>query len=206
MNAVLAARGYPTHPIPSFTAVRRGRGGEPRPPRAAAESAGTNDAIVGELVPLDARRVRAALEGKDQAVRRDSRASGRRLSARGLTHGRALQQAPSGHGRGGGALLSPAGQFDATLGARPGVPIKPDAGCCPGGEPAARHPAPRRSCTWATRTRTCTPPRRRECTRWVLLWGFRTAEELLASGAQADCRATPERFCRSWTSSGRLEG
>jgi phosphoglycolate phosphatase len=51
MNAVLAARGYPTHPIRSYTTFV-GDGVQNLVRRALPSGLGQNDAIVSELAPL----------------------------------------------------------------------------------------------------------------------------------------------------------
>ena len=180
MNAVLAARGYPTHPIRSFTGFV-GDGVENLVRRALPESAASDHALVAQIVPL--MRAEYSRRWKDKTRPYEGIPEMLdALAARGLRL-TVLSNKPHpatvevvGH-------FFPPGRFDAVLGARPGVPIKPDAGAAR--DVARQLEIPPREFLYLGDTNTDMQTAQAADMYAVgALWGFRTADELLESGAR----------------------
>jgi phosphoglycolate phosphatase len=180
MNAVLAARGYPTHPISSFTSFV-GDGVQNLVRRSLPAETGRIDGIVNELVPLMrleySRRWTAKTRPYDGIPQLLDA-----LSARGLRMA-VLSNKPHSATLEVVAHFFPRWKFDATLGARPDVPIKPDAGAAL--EVSRKLGILPGEFLYLGDTNTDMQTARSAGMYAVgVLWGFRTAEELLASGAQ----------------------
>ena len=181
MNAVLAARGYPTHPIASFTSFV-GDGVENLVRRSLPVTEGRNDAIVSELVPL----MRGEYSRRWAAKTRPYDGIPELLDgmvSRGLRLA-VLSNKPHP------ATVEVVGHFfarwvfSATLGARPGVPIKPDAGAAL--EVSRLLGIPPAEFVYLGDTNTDMQTASAAGMFAVgVLWGFRSAEELQSSGAQA---------------------
>jgi len=180
MNAVLATRGYPTHPISSFTGFV-GDGVENLVRRALPAAASADHALVAEVVPL--MRAEYARRWKDKTRPYDGIPEMlEALASRGLRL-TVLSNKPHpatvevvGH-------FFPSGRFDAVLGARPGVPIKPDAGAAR--DVARQLGIPPQEFLYLGDTNTDMQTARAADMYAVgALWGFRTADELLECGAQ----------------------
>jgi len=179
MNAVLAAHGYPTHPIASFSEfvgdgvlnlVRRSLPPGPR----------EMEAIVNELVPLMRKEYSLRWKAKthpyegipellDGLVERGVRMAV--LSNK--PHPATVEVV---------AHFFPRWKFDATLGARPDVPIKPDAGAAL--DVSRRLDIPPGEFLYMGDTNTDMQTARAAGMYAIgVLWGFRSAEELVSSGA-----------------------
>jgi len=180
MNAVLSSRGYPTHPISSFTGFV-GDGVENLVRRALPPRDGSNDALVAEIVPL--MRAQYSRRWKDKTRPYDGIPEMLdALAARGLRLA-VLSNKPHpatvevvGH-------FFPPARFDAVFGARPGVPIKPDAGAALDVARGLGIPAGEFLYLGDTNTDMQTATAAGMYAVGVL-WGFRTADELLQSGAR----------------------
>ena len=181
MNAVLAARGYPTHPIRSF-AVFVGDGVENLVRRSLPPGVREDETVVQQLVPL----MRGEYAGRWKLKTRPYPGVSdllRALSSRGLRLA-VLSNKPHSATVEVVAHFFPAGTFEAVLGARPGVPIKPDAGAAR--EVSRQLGVPSGAFLYLgdtdTDMKTAT-----EAGMFAVgaLWGFRTAGELRASGARA---------------------
>lgn len=179
MNAVLAAHGYPTHPIASFSEfvgdgvlnlVRRSLPPGPR----------DTVAIVDELVPL--MRKEYSLRWKAKTRLYDGipeLLDG--LAARGVRMA-VLSNKPHPATVEVVAHFFPRWKFDATFGARPGVPIKPDAGAAL--DVSRQLGIPPEKFLYLGDTNTDMQTARAAGMYAIgVLWGFRTAEELTAFGA-----------------------
>jgi phosphoglycolate phosphatase len=180
MNAVLAARGYPTHPIGSFT-VFVGDGVENLVRRALPPDARQDETVVQELVPL----MRNEYAGRWKAKTRPYPGVPqllRALSARGLRLA-VLSNKPHAATVEVVAHFFAEGTFDVVLGARPNIPIKPDPRAAL--EVSRRLSAPPEAFLYVGDTNTDMKTAR-EAGMFAVgaLWGFRTAEELRASGAR----------------------
>ena len=180
MNAVLAARGYATHPIASYTSFV-GDGVQNLVRRSLPADAGANDAIVNELVPLMrgeySRRWAAKTRAYDGIP---GLLDG--LASRGLRMA-VLSNKPHPATVEVVAHFFARWTFDATLGARPGVPIKPDAGAALEVSRLLGIPPSKFLYLGDTNTDMQTAAAAGMFAVGVL-WGFRSKEELQASGAQ----------------------
>lgn len=180
MNAVLAGRGYPTHPIRAFTEFV-GDGVQNLVRRALPPDAASNEALVAEMTPLMraeyARRWRdktRPYEGIPQMLEA--------LSVRGLRLA-VLSNKPHPATVEVVQHFFPPGRFDAVFGARPEVPIKPDAGAAL--EVARQLGIPPREFLYLGDTNTDMQTANAAGMYAVgALWGFRTAGELRESGAR----------------------
>lgn len=180
MNAVLAARGFPTHPIALFSefvgdgVVNLVRRSLPPGPR-------ESQAIVNELVPL--MRKEYSLRWKAKTRPYDGipeLLDG--LKERGVRMA-VLSNKPHPATVEVVAHFFPRWEFDATLGARPDVPIKPDAGAAL--EVSRMLGIPPAEFLYLGDTNTDMQTARAAGMYAVgVLWGFRSAEELAASGAE----------------------
>ncbi len=179
MNAVLAAHGYPTHPIPSY-AEFVGDGVVVLVRRCLPPDARENDAIVNELVPL--MRKEYSLRWKAKTRPYDGipeLLDG--LAARGVRMA-VLSNKPHPATVEVVAHFFPGRKFDATLGARPGVPIKPDAGAAL--DVSRQLAIPPGEFLYLGDTNTDMQTARAAGMYAIgVLWGFRTAQELTSSGA-----------------------
>jgi phosphoglycolate phosphatase len=179
MNAVLAAHGYATHPIRSYAAFV-GDGVHNLVRRALPAEAGKNDALVNELVPL----MRSEYSRRWKAKTRlydgiPELLDG--LSARGLRMA-VLSNKPHPATLEVVAHFLPRWKFDLTLGARPDVPLKPDAGAAL--EVSRQLGVPPEAFLYLGDTDTDMLTASAAGMFAVgVLWGFRSAEELLSSGA-----------------------
>ena len=180
MNAVLAARGYATHPISSYTSFV-GDGVQNLVRRALPADARIDDALVNELVPLMrseyARRWAAKTrpyEGIPELL--DG------LVSRGLRMA-VLSNKPHPATVEVVTHFFARWTFDATLGARPDVPIKPDAGAALEVTRLLGIPPAEFLYLGDTNTDMQTASAAGMFAVGVL-WGFRSAEELVSSGAR----------------------
>ncbi len=180
MNAVLAARGYPTHPIRAFT-VFVGDGVENLVRRALPAPEGSTDAVVREIVPL--MRAEYSRRWKDKTRPYDGVPEMlEALAARGLRLA-VLSNKPHPATTEVVDHFFPAGRFDAVFGARPGVPIKPDAGAAL--DVARQLGIPPREFLYLGDTNTDMQTATAAGMYAVgVLWGFRAAEELREAGAR----------------------
>jgi phosphoglycolate phosphatase len=180
MNAVLAARGYPTHPIPSFTEFV-GDGVENLVRRALPPAARRDEALVGELAPLMRREYAGRWKAKTKPYRGVPEML-KSLSSRGLRLA-VLSNKPHPATVEVVAHFFPPSTFDAVLGARPGVPIKPDPGAAL--EVSRQLGIPPAAFLYLGDTNTDMKTAL-EAGMYAVgaLWGFRGAEELRSSGAQ----------------------
>ena len=180
MNAVLASRGYPTHPIRSFTGFV-GDGVENLVRRALPPGAGLDEALVAEIVPL--MRAQYAHRWKDKTRPYDGIPETLdALAARGLRLA-VLSNKPHPATVEVVDHFFPPRRFEAVFGARPGVPIKPDAGAAL--DVARGLGIPPREFLYLGDTNTDMETANAAGMFAVgALWGFRTADELLQSGAR----------------------
>ena len=125
MNAVLASQGYPIHPIKSFTEFV-GDGVENLVRRAVPPEVRADETRVAELVPLMRREYSGRWKAKTHPYEGIPRLL-EQLSERGLRLA-VLSNKPHPATVEVVDHFFPPGTFDIVLGARPGVPIKPDAG------------------------------------------------------------------------------
>ena len=181
MNAVLSSRGFPVHPIPSYSGFV-GDGVENLVRRALPAAARANETVVAELVPLMRREYAARWKQKTRPYPGILEML-KSLASRGLKLA-VLSNKPHPATVEVVEHFFPPSTFDVVLGARPGVPIKPDPG-------AAREVSRQLSLSTAeflylgdTNTDMKTA---RDAGMFAVgaLWGFRTREELEQSGAQA---------------------
>ena len=181
MNAVLAARGYPTHPIRSYTSFV-GDGVQNLVRRSLPADAGHDDDVVNELVPL----MRSEYSRRWTAKTRPYDGIPELLdglSARGLRMA-VLSNKPHSATLEVVAHFFPRWKFYATLGARPDVPMKPDASAAL--EVCRKLDVAPEGFLYLGDTNTDMLTARSAGMFAVgVLWGFRTSEELLSSGAQA---------------------
>jgi phosphoglycolate phosphatase len=180
MNAVLAARGLPTHPIRSYTDFV-GDGVENLVRRALPRESGSSEALIAEIVPL--MRAEYARRWKDKTRPYDG-VSGMldALSARGLRLA-VLSNKPHPATVEVVRHFFPPGKFHAVFGARPDVPIKPDAGAAL--DVAKRLGVPPEAFLYVGDTNTDMQTAVAAGMYAVgALWGFRTAGELLQAGAR----------------------
>jgi phosphoglycolate phosphatase len=180
MNAVLAARGYPTHPIPSYSTFV-GDGVRTLVHRALPPAARVREATVDELVPL----MRAEYSTRWKSKTRPYTGVPELLdglAARGVRmavlsnkpHPATVEVVEHFFAR---------WTFDATLGARPGVPIKPDAGAALEVSRLLAIPPEDFLYVGDTNTDMQTAAAAGMFAAGAL-WGFRTADELRSSGAR----------------------
>jgi phosphoglycolate phosphatase len=181
MNAVLSARGFPLHPIPSFSEFV-GDGVENLVRRALPPGERRDEGLVSELVPLMRREYAGRWKAKTKPYRGIPEML-KALSARGLRLA-VLSNKPHPATVEVVAHFFPASTFDAVLGARPGVPIKPDPGAALEVSRQLGIPASAFLYLGDTNTDMKTALEARMYAVGVL-WGFRGAEELRSSGAQA---------------------
>jgi phosphoglycolate phosphatase len=180
MNAVLSARGYATHPITSYTEFV-GDGVHTLVRRSLPAAASGNEALVNELVPL----MRAEYSLRWKAKTRPYDGIPELLD--GLTH-RGLRLAVLSNKPHQATLevvahFFPGWSFDATFGARPNVPIKPDAGAAL--EVSRKLGVPPEAFLYLGDTNTDMKTALSAGMFPVgVLWGFRTAEELRSAGAK----------------------
>jgi phosphoglycolate phosphatase len=180
MNAVLAARGYPTHPIRSYTSFV-GDGVQNLVRRSLPVEAGRDDAIVDELVPLMRSEYSLRWSAKTRPYDGITELLDG-LAARGLRLA-VLSNKPHPATLEVVAHFFPRWKFDATLGARPEVPIKPDAGAAL--EVCRQLGVPPEAFLYLGDTDTDMQTAAAAGMFAVgVLWGFRSAEELLSSGAK----------------------
>ena len=178
MNAVLAARGFPVHPISSYTGFV-GDGVENLVRRAL--PAGHDAAVVAELLLLMRKEYGTRWKAKTRPYPGIPELL-RALSERGLRLS-VLSNKPHPATVEVVDHFFAAGTFDLVLGARPGVPIKPDAGAAL--EVSRKLAVSPEEFLYLgdtnTDMRTAT-----EAGMFPVgaVWGFRTAEELAASGAR----------------------
>jgi phosphoglycolate phosphatase len=179
MNAVLAAHGYPTHPIPSYTEFV-GDGVLVLVRRCLPPGVRENDVVVNELVPQ--MRKEYSQRWKDKTRPYDGIAElldG--LTSRGVRMA-VLSNKPHPATVEVVSHFFSRWTFDATLGARPDVPIKPDAGAAL--EVCRRLDIPASKFLYLGDTNTDMQTARAAGMYAIgVLWGFRTAEELASSGA-----------------------
>jgi phosphoglycolate phosphatase len=180
MNAVLAAKGFPTHPIRAYTEFV-GDGVRNLVLRSLPPAARKNDAVVNELVPL----MRNEYSGRWKDKTRPYEGIPELLdglAARGARMA-VLSNKPHPATVEVVAHFFPRVKFDATLGARPDVPIKPDAGAAL--EVSRRLGIPPGAFLYLGDTNTDMRTASAAGMFPVgVLWGFRSAEELLSSGAK----------------------
>jgi phosphoglycolate phosphatase len=180
MNAALAARGYATHPIASYTSFV-GDGVQNLVRRSLPADAAADDAIVNELVPLMrgeySRRWAAKTRPYDGIP---GLLDG--LVSRGLRMA-VLSNKPHPATVEVVAHFFARWPFAATLGARPGVPIKPDAGAALEVSRLLGIPPAKFLYLGDTNTDMQTAVAAGMFAVGVL-WGFRSEEELRVSGAQ----------------------
>ena len=179
MNAVLAAHGYPTHPIASFSEfvgdgvlnlVRRSLPPGPR----------EMEAIVNELVPLMRKEYSLRWKAKTHPYEGIPELLDG-LVERGVKMA-VLSNKPHPATVEVVAHFFPRWKFDATLGARPDVPIKPDAGAAL--DVSRRLDIPPGEFLYMGDTNTDMQTARAAGMYAIgVLWGFRSAEELVSSGA-----------------------
>ena len=180
MNAVLTARGYPTHPIRSYTSFV-GDGVQNLVRRALPAAAGRNDAIVNELVPLMRGEYSLRWAAKSRAYDGIPELLDG-LTARGIRLA-VLSNKPHPATLEVVAHFFPRWKFDATFGARPDVPIKPDAGAAL--EVCRQLGVPPEAFLYLGDTDTDMQTASAAGMFAVgVLWGFRSAEELISSGAK----------------------
>ncbi len=179
MNAVLAGRGFPTHPIRAFTQFVGD--GVQNLVRRALPPGSSNEALVAELAPL--MRAEYAKRSKDKTRPYDGVPEMLEdLSARGLRLA-VLSNKPHPETIEVVDHFFPPGKFHAVFGARPDVPIKPDAGAAL--DVARRLGVAPEAFLYVGDTNT--DMQTAVAARMYAvgaLWGFRTAEELLEAGAQ----------------------
>jgi phosphoglycolate phosphatase len=181
MNAVLSARGYATHPISAYTDFV-GDGVHNLVRRSLPAGVRTDDALVNELVPIMRseysrrwNRKTRPYDGIPELL--DG------LTARGLRLA-VLSNKPHPATVEVVAYFFPRWKFDVTLGARPDVPIKPDAGAAL--EVSRKLGVPPEGFLYLGDTNTDMQTAVAAGMFAVgVSWGFRTAEELVSSGAQA---------------------
>jgi phosphoglycolate phosphatase len=180
MNAVLSARGYPTHPIRAFTEFV-GDGVQNLVRRALPPDAGSNEALVAEMTPL--MRAEYARRWKDKTRPYDGIPEMlEALSERGLRLA-VLSNKPHPATVEVVDHFFPRGRFEAVFGARPDVPIKPDAGAAL--DVARRLGIPPGEFLYLGDTNTDMQTATAAGMYAVgALWGFREAAELLESGAR----------------------
>jgi phosphoglycolate phosphatase len=184
MNTALASRGYPVHPISAYS-VFVGDGVENLVRRALPEPRQGDQALVRAMVPLMraeyARRWKSKTrpyEGIPELLDR--------LTARGVKMA-VLSNKPHPATVEVVAHFFPRWRFDPVLGARPGVPIKPDAGAAL--EAARILSLPAAAFLYVGDTDTDMETARSAGMRAVgALWGFRGEEELRSSGAEVIIR------------------
>lgn len=180
MNAVLAARGFPTHPIRAFTGFV-GDGVQNLVRRALPRESGSNEALVAEIVPM--MRAEYARRWKDKTRPYDGvpemldalYAQGLRLAVlSNKPHPATVEVVKH---------FFPGAKFHAVFGARPDVPIKPDAGAAL--DVAKQLGVPPEAFLYVGDTNTDMQTAVAAGMYAVgALWGFRTADELLEAGAQ----------------------
>ena len=179
MNAVLAAHGYPTHPIPAYTEFV-GDGVQNLVRRSLPAAVREDEAAVGRLVPL----MRSEYSERWKAKTRPYDGIPELLdglAARGLRLA-VLSNKPHPATLEVVAHFFPGRKFDATLGARPNVPIKPDAGAAL--DVSRQLGIPPKEFLYLGDTNTDMLTARGAGMYAIgVLWGFRTAQELTASGA-----------------------
>ncbi|MGA2378354.1 MAG: HAD family hydrolase [Spirochaetia bacterium] len=180
MNAVLASQGYATHPIRSYTTFV-GDGVRNLVRRSLPAGSGKNDELVNELVPLMRREYSRRWNAKTRPYDGiPALLDG--LSARGLRMA-VLSNKPHPATLEVVAHFFPRWKFDSTLGARPDVPIKPDAGAAL--EVSRQLGVPPEAFLYLGDTNTDMKTAVAAGMFPVgVLWGFRTAEELVSSGAK----------------------
>ena len=188
MNAVLAGRGFATHPITAYTAfVGDGVGTLVR--RSLPAGAGEDEALVNELVPL----MRSEYSRRWKAKTRPYEGIPELLdgiTARGLRMA-VLSNKPHPATLEVVSHFLPRWKFDATFGARPGVPIKPNAAAAL--EVSRQLAVPPAEFLYLGDTNTDMQTAAAAGMFPVgVLWGFRTPEELLSSGAKVIVAAPRE--------------
>jgi phosphoglycolate phosphatase len=201
MNAVLAARGYPTHPIPSYSTFV-GDGVRTLVHRALPAAARVSEATVDELVPLMRAEYSARWKSKTRPYDGVPELLDG-LAARGVRMA-VLSNKPHPATVEVVAHFFSQWTFDATLGARPGVPIKPDAGAALEVSRLLAIPPEDFLYVGDTNTDMQTASAAGMFAAGAL-WGFRTADELRSSGAQvllADPRDILSLLDRETTASG----
>ncbi|MGA2975615.1 MAG: HAD family hydrolase [Spirochaetia bacterium] len=188
MNVTLASLGYPAHPIVSYRYFV-GDGVENLVRRALPQPAGMDEAVVSTALPL--MRAEYARRWKDKSRLYDGvpeLLDG--LSARGVKLA-VLSNKPHPATVDVVNHFFSRWRFDAVLGARHGVPIKPDAGAAL--EVCRLLAIPAGSFLYLGDTNTDMFTARAAGMFAVgALWGFRTAEELKSAGAQALVRRPEE--------------
>jgi phosphoglycolate phosphatase len=179
MNAVLAAHGYPVHPIPSYSEFV-GDGVLVLVRRALPARVREDDAVVNELVPQMRKEYSQRWKAKTRPYEGIPELLDG-LSARGVRMA-VLSNKPHPATVEVVAHFFPGHKFDATLGARPNVPIKPDAGAAL--DVSRQLSIPPGEFLYLGDTNTDMQTARAAGMYAVGgLWGFRSAEELRASGA-----------------------
>ena len=180
MNAVLGARGYATHPIASYTSFV-GDGVQNLVRRSLPADVRTNEAVVNELVPL----MRGEYSRRWAAKTRPYEGIAELLDglvSRGLRMA-VLSNKPHPATVEVVTHFFSCWTFDATLGARPGVPIKPDAGAAL--EVSRLLGVPPAEFLYLGDTNTDMKTASAAGMFAVgVLWGFRSEEELVSSGAR----------------------
>ncbi len=180
MNAVLEARGYPTHSIRSYTGFV-GDGVE-NLVRRALPSGAAQETVVAQMVPLMRREYASRWKAKTRPYPGVPQLLSE-LSTRGLRLA-VLSNKPHPATVEVVQHFFPRSVFDVVLGARPGIPIKPDPGAA---LEVSRHMGiPASAFVYLGDTNTDMRTAREAGMFAVgVLWGFRTAEELRSSGALA---------------------
>jgi phosphoglycolate phosphatase len=181
MNAALAAHGYPVHGMDAYRYFV-GDGAENLVRRSLPESVRTDEAIVGSCVPLW--RSEYARRWKDKTHLYDGIAEmldG--LHARGVRLA-ILSNKPHPAVREVVGHFFSSWRFDAAVGARPGIPMKPDAGAALQVARDMKIPPANFLYLGDTNTDMITAVAAGMFAVGAL-WGFRTEEELRAAGARA---------------------
>jgi phosphoglycolate phosphatase len=181
MNAVLAARGFPTHPIRAF-AQFVGDGVQNLVRRALPPESGSNETLVAEIVPL--MRAEYARRWKDKTRPYDGVPEMLdALSTRGLRLAVLSNKPHPATVEVVDHFFLP-GKFQAVFGARPDVPIKPHAGAAL--EVARKLGVAPEAFLYVGDTNTDMQTAAAAGMYAVgALWGFRTAGELKEAGASA---------------------
>jgi len=179
MNAVLAANGYPAHPIAAYTEFV-GDGVQNLVRRSLPAVVRGDEAVVTRLVP----QMRSEYAGRWSSKTRPYDGIPELLdglAARGMRLA-VLSNKPHPATVEVVAHFFPGRNFDATLGARPNVPIKPDAGAAL--DVSRQLGIPPQEFLYLGDTNTDMQTARAAGMYAIgVLWGFRTAEELTTSGA-----------------------
>jgi phosphoglycolate phosphatase len=180
MNSVLAARGYATHPMPAYTGFV-GDGVRNLVLRSLPAEARGNDVVVDELVPL----MRSEYSRRWKSKTRPYEGIPELLDGLALQGMKLAVLSNKPHPATVEVVAHFLGRwrFDAVLGARPDVPLKPDAGAAL--EVCRMLSIPPESFLYLGDTDTDMMTAAAAGMFPVgVLWGFRTSAELLSAGAK----------------------